>query len=884
MKRKNTTGDDGSTIIERMEVDYNRERVGPIGKDGAEIDSALFQLKDYRTLSLNVLDVIGGGDNPFGDSPEDPFAPPAPVSAISETSPDEVVTANNASAPTETAGEADDMFAALPDEDPFMDTMSGHPETSVAREAMPEDMFADMPLVGESRNEPQGAGVSGKVVDTFPGPEDDDAREDFPGQASDPMGDTPFEVDNPFADDEIDNASQASVIDQNSADVEDAQDDVVSENDGKDDQPSETVADDDGDSFGSNLNDAFEKMKAENEKASEDVRVDDSFADLDDLSRAVPEDRGQPEPVDHLDSFFGNRMDIPSDEEKSDITDVFDDFLGRKEDFAGTPMTDVPTPDIEDEPEEDTGGFGDFFKEEAKARQDASWASDPSPFATDDHDPFGADSMPETGERHDETESGFLVAETVTSDEPADKSRKIRTVEIRKAPETPSEMPEGWKIGEPDPESSMAAAFSVGDMNDNDDDDEAAEETTEVVTASEKPAKKGFSMFGKKKSIKDTASAKVVTEKVSTIETGPEGTETRIETVTRTTPKRSRLKLALLSSVAALLLLGGGGYLAMQISEPTPQIRRGVDPLPAPNSLPPANPSASTPETDLGLPGQEPSPAANDVLGLPGEQVPAAMQPDQTAPVQATPGNPDPAAPDTGTGVQVEADRVLGDEGFIDGEGVMSSAKISAEIRADLDSLSLLVERQTTQIEELQDGLRQVTESLQLRDASFEAQDEKIAAANKSAEDALRVAEDQNAILVEFANTKADVAQNTNMSVDLSHRVNALEASGAVVEDLARQVAQMRRDMGAVARMSLGEAQGGRQIVQPSAPKVAPAPASGAVYGAGTVPLDLPQQVQVPAGVKIGDEVPGGGKVTDIMTMPNGKRLVVMEKAQVVID
>ena len=571
--------------------------------------------------------------------------------------------------------------------------------------------------------------------------------------------------------------------------------------------------------------------------------------------------------------------------------DVFDDFLSNDDTFKL-----------------DSDGFG----EEAGA-SDSSYKTPEPEIPGSMDDAFGGIYGNDDANLDDsldinldaELESATTDSVSGKIDEPVKVEAPVRLREARLAPDETKDMPEDWEVGKDDPSSAAAALFSVTDE---------VTETTSEGNDGEKIVKKTKTglfgkMFGGKKVIKKTKTTETVVTTQDTQAGVPDAlfedvaesevVETKAEKKAASKPKSGTIKKLLAGTAVVALLALGGGYIFLSQSD-QPYVVSNVTPLPASDG-------AETPANQLGLPGDDlPAVAApGNTLGLPGDPVPAETDAVQlpnadeaAAPVVVTevPGinrvgdpvgedlaaaTPD-AVMDMGD-VSVEADATPADgvDALYEDIGIDVNAG-ETRLRADLDTQAAKIESIETRLPQILEELGALREALQIRDAALESQDSRIATAMQQSSEARQVAEDQNMILLEFAQTKEDVSRGLELDVDLSRRVSAIEGTATRIDDLNREVAQLRRDVANAVRVTLGPMSA--PVTVPTAPPVPPAPSSAPVYQTGDVPLSLPMQVEVPADVKIGDVVPNGGTVLDIVPMENQGRLVIMEEAQVMID
>lgn len=195
-----------------------------------------------------------------------------------------------------------------------------------------------------------------------------------------------------------------------------------------------------------------------------------------------------------------------------------------------------------------------------------------------------------------------------------------------------------------------------------------------------------------------------------------------------------------------------------------------------------------------------------------------------------------------------------------------------AEVRAAID-------RMFEEMKGLSNGIMD-------RDRAIAGLQTEIAAAREQAMRAEALALAQNEVIVDVIRLQEQMVTAEELVVDLSRRLADIEGKDPAdrivvdreLEDLDRRISNLARDVGLVARMSLG---GG--TARPAAAAAPAAPGSGAVYTRGEADLRpaAANPANVPASVKVGDFVEGYGHVLDVVPTSDGARLVVMENGSV---
>lgn len=363
--------------------------------------------------------------------------------------------------------------------------------------------------------------------------------------------------------------------------------------------------------------------------------------------------------------------------------------------------------------------------------------------------------------------------------------------------------------------------------------------------------------------------------------------------------------LALAGSLLAYTAFMGPGV-------PPAQPAPAVQPLPAEDGatipLPPEAPSATPADGAAAVLPASPGVAGGDgAMAVPAEGEAVATDGGTvttlTVPVETveTPGaapeaggmtdGPDlPAAdlapaPETPAASTASIDDLFGDTASREG---VDSEEV-AVLRRSIDEMTLRMEAQNKQLKDALASFAALEESIRLRDSAMDVQDRKIAEAVESSTKARDLAMQQNEVLIQFARVEETVNQMGTLLGQVTARLSQTESGVGGMEqrigELGTQFRQLRRDLGAVMRTTLDPADLAPPVVE--APALALPAGAGAVYQSSGEPLRLPAEsaASVPPDVKVGDEVPGTGKVLAIDPMADGRRLVIMENGrQAIID
>lgn len=199
----------------------------------------------------------------------------------------------------------------------------------------------------------------------------------------------------------------------------------------------------------------------------------------------------------------------------------------------------------------------------------------------------------------------------------------------------------------------------------------------------------------------------------------------------------------------------------------------------------------------------------------------------------------------------------------------------------DIDKLIEMFQSSEDRIAELEDAVAS-------RDAAIAERDQIMLEIAKTAREAEALALATTEIITDVVRLQGSMGTAEKLIVDLSHRIAALEqvdpADRATInrriDDINARLKSMARDLGLLARLA----------TEPSGPKASPQP-TAPVPGALSVYEDArgavapaPTAGEIPSDVKTGDVIDGYGEVLDVMETSEGKRLVVMENASVMID
>jgi hypothetical protein len=188
-------------------------------------------------------------------------------------------------------------------------------------------------------------------------------------------------------------------------------------------------------------------------------------------------------------------------------------------------------------------------------------------------------------------------------------------------------------------------------------------------------------------------------------------------------------------------------------------------------------------------------------------------------------------------------------------------------------------------IDRMFEELKGLSNGIMDRDRAIAGLQTEIAEAREQAMRAEALAIAQNEVIVDVIRLQGQMVTAEDLVVDLSRRLADLEGKDPAdriavdreIEDLDRRISNLARDVGLVARMSLGGGAARPATTSPSAP------GSGAVYTRGEADLRpaAANPANVPASAKVGDFVEGYGYVLDVMQTSDGARLVVMENGSV---
>lgn len=465
----------------------------------------------------------------------------------------------------------------------------------------------------------------------------------------------------------------------------------------------------------------------------------------------------------------------------------------------------------------------------------------------------------------------------------------------------------------------------------------------ERVTVTDEPKRKR-GLFGKRKVFSPSIAEKTVSEDV-TIEKTLLGDEE--ETVVTTTQvegdgvtstvkskkvikKRNPLLRTAASVVALSVMLGGGYFLADYLgffqnqayTQPSTKVVSIVpnEPEPAQST---SDTSLSTVEEGLGaawddVVSTDPVPADSAVI--PDEDLDAPITvlqiPDADPNAADDDENHDLQGPEVGSGEgqpSETTDLSALDDLYSAGKSETDLATVDQAVTLEkVVELTGLLEAQKSSLDSALDRLR-------ILETVIADKDEIIAAAQAEANDAQAVANQardmamaQNNVLIEVVGIQDKMKIAEELIVDLSRRTAAIESDNAEVEQieyLNERIKELTKHMALLSRTVVSNARnledaGRAQAAADRAHSEAqaavdaearatvdkqtqPAPAgSSGVYGNEkrlmTTPT-LQDGVDIPADVKVGDELPVYGKVLDISPTEDGGKLVVMENSSKVI-
>lgn len=404
-------------------------------------------------------------------------------------------------------------------------------------------------------------------------------------------------------------------------------------------------------------------------------------------------------------------------------------------------------------------------------------------------------------------------------------------------------------------------------------------------------------------------------------------------------PKKKKGVLGLVSALAIIAALGVGGYYVADqmgyIPSSTPVVSRVVDnndnsSMPSPNIT--IGDESDEGSSDPAI-TQDPIDVDNveDVPVIVPEDVtidtPVDINvPDEPAVVDVTEGeavidmpddilspegnDSDPASPETTSDVR-DAFQDLYGVGITDPEE--ETAKLdAAQALAKVNQLNELLEEQKRALDSALNRVQTLEAVMAERDASLADLQEDTAEATTSANEAKDMAMAQNNVLTQVVGIQDKMQIAEDLIVDLSQRTALLESDDSQeqqIRQLNDRITELTRDVGLIARTVLTN---GQNLAQQQAAEAAaerayqeaqnavdaeaqatmdrqtqPAPAgSSGVYDNEqrlmTTPT-LQDGVDIPADVKVGDELPVYGKVIDITPMEDGSKLVTMENSSKII-
>lgn len=403
--------------------------------------------------------------------------------------------------------------------------------------------------------------------------------------------------------------------------------------------------------------------------------------------------------------------------------------------------------------------------------------------------------------------------------------------------------------------------------------------------------------------------------------------------------KKKKGVLGLVSALAIIAALGVGGYYVADqmgyIPSSTPVVSRVVDnndnsSMPSPNIT--IGDESDEGSSDPAI-TQDPIDVDNveDVPVIVPEDVtidtPVDINvPDEPAVVDVTEGeavidmpddilspegnDSDPASPETTSDVR-DAFQDLYGVGITDPEE--ETAKLdAAQALAKVNQLNELLEEQKRALDSALNRVQTLEAVMAERDASLADLQEDTAEATTSANEAKDMAMAQNNVLTQVVGIQDKMQIAEDLIVDLSQRTALLESDDSQeqqIRQLNDRITELTRDVGLIARTVLTN---GQNLAQQQAAEAAaerayqeaqnavdaeaqatmdrqtqPAPAgSSGVYDNEqrlmTTPT-LQDGVDIPADVKVGDELPVYGKVIDITPMEDGSKLVTMENSSKII-
>ena len=403
--------------------------------------------------------------------------------------------------------------------------------------------------------------------------------------------------------------------------------------------------------------------------------------------------------------------------------------------------------------------------------------------------------------------------------------------------------------------------------------------------------------------------------------------------------KKKKGVLGLVSALAIIAALGVGGYYVADqmgyIPSSTPVVSRVVDnndnsSMPSPNIM--IGDESDEGSSDPAI-TQDPIDVDNveDVPVIVPEDVtidtPVDITvPDEPAVVDVTEGeavidmpddilspegnDSDPASPETTSDVRNAFQDLYG-VGITDPEE--ETAKLdAAQALAKVNQLNELLEEQKRALDSALNRVQTLEAVMAERDASLADLQEDTAEATTSANEAKDMAMAQNNVLTQVVGIQDKMQIAEDLIVDLSQRTALLESDDSQeqqIRQLNDRITELTRDVGLIARTVLTN---GQNLAQQQAAEAAaerayqeaqnavdaeaqatmdrqtqPAPAgSSGVYDNEqrlmTTPT-LQDGVDIPADVKVGDELPVYGKVIDITPMEDGSKLVTMENSSKII-
>ena len=279
--------------------------------------------------------------------------------------------------------------------------------------------------------------------------------------------------------------------------------------------------------------------------------------------------------------------------------------------------------------------------------------------------------------------------------------------------------------------------------------------------------------------------------------------------------------------------------------------------------------------------------------------------------IKTTQGNADAAVATTETVDTADVDIL--DDLYSAGKSESDLAAVDEAVTLDrVLELSELLEEQKKSLDSALERLRTMETIVAEKDAAIAAVQSEASEAQSAANQARDMAMAQNNVLIEVVGIQDKMKIAEELIVDLSERTAAIESDNSDVQqieylnerikELTKHMALLSRtvvsnarnlddarDAQASAERAHAEAQAAvdAQAQATMDEQTQPAPAGTAgVYGNEkrlmTTPT-LQDEVEIPADVKVGDELPVYGKVLDISPTEDGGKLVVMENSSKIV-